>query len=350
MKSFASILVFVALSLGSVSAAPVVEQRHASYARTSAPAGAIVIDKRSNPVAGSYRTVQQGVDALSTTSTKPQYLFIYPGVYTEQVYVPALKSNLTIQGYTKDARTYAGNTATITYNLALINTTSDDLTATVRQWNKNTKVYNLIIANTFGHINKDGQNLAISAHTTNQGYYATQFLGYQDTILANTGNQLYAKCLVTGAVDFIFGQTALAWFEKTDIRTIAAGSITASGRAADTNPSWYVINNSNVANINSSVATHQNYLGRPWENYARVIFQNTYLGDNIIAAGWSVWSKSSPNTDHVTFLEYGNYGPGSVKSEGPRATFTSQASAPIDITTVLGKNYLNEWWVDASYL
>src|SRR3954465_9801460 len=99
MKSFASILAFVALSLGSVSAAPIVEQQQASYARTSAPAGAVVVDKRSNPVAGSYKTVQQGVDALSTTTTTPQYLFIYPGVYTEQVYVPALKSNLTIQGY-----------------------------------------------------------------------------------------------------------------------------------------------------------------------------------------------------------------------------------------------------------
>lgn len=146
--------------------------------------------------------------------------------------------------------------------------------------------------------------IPIFIDTGNQGYYATQFIGYQDTILANTGAQLYAKCLVVGAIDFIFGQKALAWFENNDIRTIAAGSITASGRSDSTNPSWYVINNSNVQNINSSVATGNNYLGRPWGDYARVIFQNTYLGNNINAAGWSVWSKTLANTDHVTFEEY----------------------------------------------
>jgi hypothetical protein len=69
-----------------------------------------------------------------------------------------------------------------------------------------------------------------------------QLLGYQDTLLANTGNQLYAKSLITGAVDFIFGQTATAWFENVDIRTIASGCITASGRAPASNPSWYMIN------------------------------------------------------------------------------------------------------------
>ncbi|CAD6444090.1 3b27caf0-7f82-4213-aab3-fd6210d8b3e8 [Sclerotinia trifoliorum] len=344
MYSLIPILSLAAALLGGVSAAPVLEARAA--ARTSAPSGAVVVDK-TGATPGSYTTFQQGVDALSTTTTANQYLFIHPGVYTEQVYVPALQSNLTIQGYTEDATTYAGNQVTLTYNLALINTTNDDLTATLRQWNKNTKVYNLIIKNTFGHINSNGQNLAISAHTKNQGYYATQFIGYQDTILANTGTQLYAKCLVVGAIDFIFGQTAQAWFENNDIRTIAGGSITASGRSSDSNPSWYVINNSNVDNINSTVATNKNYLGRPWSNYARVVFQNTYLGSNIKAAGWSTWSTSTPNTDHAVFEEYNNSGPGAA---GPRASFSSSITSPIAIETVLGSAYLNEWWVDASYL
>lgn len=162
-----------------------------------------------------------------------------------------------------------------------------------------------------------------------------------------------------------------------------------------------MINNSNVQNINSSVTAYTNYLGRPWSNYARVVFQNTYLGNNINAAGWSVWSKTTANTDHVTFAEYvphsyfsdllhetyppsplapflppyplelstmfsipfpystgntltpyryANTGPGSVASEGPRATFSSQLNASIPITTVLGSAYLDEWWVDSSYL
>ncbi|QSZ37098.1 hypothetical protein DSL72_009190 [Monilinia vaccinii-corymbosi] len=344
---FISILSLAAVLLGGASAAPVLEER--AVARTCAPAGAIIVDK-TGVTPGSYTTFQKGVNALSTSTTTPQYLFIYPGTYQEQVYVPPLKSNLTIQGYTPDATTYLNNKVTLTYNLALKDTTSDDLTATLRQWNTNTKVYNLIIVNSFKHVNSKGQNLAISAHTGNQGYYATQFIGYQDTILANTGAQLYARCLIVGAIDFIFGQTPLAWFEKNDIRTIAPGSITASGRASSSNPSWFVINNSNVQNNRSQTATHTNYLGRPWRDYARVVFQNTYLGNNINPAGWSVWSSSNANTNHVTFAEYGNTGPGAIASEGPRASFGSSIGSPIQIQTVLGAGFLHEWWVDCSYL
>ena len=83
------------------------------------------------------------MNALSTTTTAVQSLFIYPGTYTEQVYIPARAANLTVYGYTTDTTCYAGNQVNITYNLALINTTSDDLTATVRAWTTNFKMYNI---------------------------------------------------------------------------------------------------------------------------------------------------------------------------------------------------------------
>jgi polygalacturonase len=104
---------------------------------------------------------------------------------------------LTVQGYTCNSKGYEHNEATITYNLALINTTSDDKTATLRQWNPNTKVYNMNIVNTFGHIPKNGQNLAVSAETTGQGYYGCQLIGYQDTLLAETGKLALLRALST---------------------------------------------------------------------------------------------------------------------------------------------------------
>lgn len=197
--------------------------------RTTPPTGAVIVDQ-TGITPGSSSSVQEGVSALSLTSISPQFLFIYPGTYVEQVYIPLLKSNLTVQGYTTDGSSYLQNTATITYNLALINTTSNDLTATLRQWNPNTKIYNLNIANTFGHVSTSGQNLALSAHTKSQGYYGVQLWGYQDTLLAMTGSQLYSKSLIVGAIDFIYGQMVTAWFDQVDIRVIAAGCITASGR------------------------------------------------------------------------------------------------------------------------
>jgi len=331
-----------------------------SWDRTSPPDKAIVVGGNSTTISGRHSTVQSGVNALSLTTKTPQFLFIYPGTYVEQVYIPVLKSNLTVQGYTTDARSYKNNTATITFNLARVNVSNNDLTATVRQWNTNTKFYNLNIANTFGHVNVNGQNLALSAHTGNQGYYGVQLWGYQDTLLANTGNQLYAKCLIVGAIDFIFGQVATAWFEKVDIRTIGTGWVTASGRDAASNPSWFVINNSTVDGLDrnstiggtpSSIPAAYSSLGRPWRSFARVVFQNTYLGKVIKPEGWSVWSTApqESNTENVTFGEFANSGPGSVLEEGPRANFSKQLNAKVEIDTVLGVGYQNEWWVDLNY-
>jgi polygalacturonase len=142
----------------------------------------------------------------------------------------------------------------------------------------------------------------------------------------------------------------LAWFEAIDIRTIATGCITASGRSSVTNPSWYVISRSNVSGINDTIAAGTNDLGRPWGSFARVVFQETYLGNVIAAAGWKQWSTSTPNIGNVTFAEYNNYGPGSVLEEGPRANFSEQLTAPISIQSILGENFKNEWWIDTSYL
>lgn len=63
--------------------------------------------------------------------------------------------------------------------------------------------------------------MALSAYS-NAGYYGCQFTGYQDTVYANTGTQLYSKCLISGVTDFIFGRESPAWFEDCDIRVLAA--------------------------------------------------------------------------------------------------------------------------------
>jgi pectin methylesterase-like acyl-CoA thioesterase len=322
--------------------------------QTAPAVGDIVVDKSSKPVPGSHPNLQQAVDALSATTASPQSIFVYPGEYYGHVYIPQLKSPLSIQGYTSDCSSYHNNEVTITFNWSLINTTTDDLTATIRVWNSNTKIYNLNILNTFGHASASGQALAVSAFTGNQGYYGVRMEGYQDTLLSNSGSQLYANSLITGAVDFIFGQSATTWFEKVDIRVVNKGHITASGRDDTGNPSWYVFNNANVQGISETIpGPAKNSLGRPWGAYARVMWQNSYLSDVIRPVGWDVWSEkpgADPHTQHVTLQEFNNSGPGSVKSEGPRASFSSQAKNAIAIESILGANFRNQWWVDINYL
>lgn len=65
---------------------------------------------------------------------------------------------------------------------------------------------------------------------------------------------------------------------------------TANGRDSAEDPSYYVFNKCSIAAASGeSVAAGTYYLGRPWGNYARVVFQNTVMSSVINAAGWSEW-------------------------------------------------------------
>ena len=105
-----------------------------------------------------------------------------------------------------------------------------------------------------------------------------------------------------------------------------------------------------MSGVNSTVESQAgiDYLGRPWGEYARVVYQFTELSQVVPSEGWSVWNPPpQERTCCVTFAEYMNTGPG---SEGDRADFSQQLSGPVERSTVLGEGYEDEWWVDMSYL
>ncbi|KAI5841673.1 pectinesterase-like protein [Tricharina praecox] len=309
--------------------------------RTSPPTGCTVV--RQSAGTGEYSTFQAAVNSLSTTATGTQCIFIYQGTYNEQVYIAARTAQLTVYGYTTDTSTYTSNTVTITQGLSQDDVSSNDLTATLRAHNVGLKVYNINLKNTRGN---GSQALAVSAQATQQGYYGVQFIGYQDTILANEGNQIYARCYIDGATDFIFGQRARAWFYKADIRIKGTGYITANGRDSESNVSYYVITDSDIqAAPGVTIAAGSTYLGRPWRNYSRVVFQRTSMSAVVNSAGWVQWNSGDPRTDNVYYREYLNTGTG---SQGTRASFSSQLTAPETAANVLGSTYTT--WADMSYL
>lgn len=311
--------------------------------RLTPPRGALVVDI-SSKLPGSYPNISAAVTALRNTSS-PQTIYIAPGTYDEQVYIPPLAGPLVVQGYTKDARSWKDNKVTITGNLSrqtpgLVN---NDATATVRLWTANVKLYNLDVANTFGEAATGGQALALSAQNTNQGFYGCRFTGYQDTVYANEGRQVYAKSFINGAVDFVFGLRATAWFDKVAIETIGPGFITANGRDAANNTSIYVFNQADVRGTSGANST---YLGRPWRQWSRVIFQRSYLGDVVDPEGWSRWDDVQP-VENVVYGEYKNYGPGAA---GPRVEFGEQIGKAIKMEDLFGRAFEKEFWVDMDYL
>ncbi|CAN8105999.1 unnamed protein product [Discula destructiva] len=309
--------------------------------RTSAPSGCITAGS-----GGTYSTIQAAVNSLSTTSTTAQCIFIEPGTYKEQVLVSARSAQLTFYGYTSDTLSYSANQVTITNNLAAASGLTDDETGTLRVKAANFKAYNINIVNSYG---KGSQAIALSAYATS-GYYACQIRGYQDTVLAQTGYQLYAMSYIEGVTDFIFGQYALAWFNECDIRVLTAteGTITANGRTSSSGTSYYVFNSCTIAAASGNTVTSgAYYLGRPWTEYARVVFQYTTMTNVINSAGWIEWSSSTPNTEDVLFGEYQNAGAG-VSSA--RASFAETLTSAVSINTILGSSYTSAAYYDATYM
>jgi pectinesterase len=254
------------------------------------------------------------------------------------------RAALIIYGYTNDTSSYVQNVVVIIHASSIASGAADDKsTGTVINNAANTKFYNINIKNSYG---EGSQAIALSAYGSEQGYYGVGLYGYQDTLLAQTGAQLYAKCYIEGAVDFIFGQEGQVWIDGSDIAVSGEGSITASGRKSSSSSSFYVINQSAVAATSSaSVISGSVYLGRPWSQYARVAVQHTALGMIINGAGWDVWTTGDMRISNVLFYEFGNTGPG---ASGTRASFSQKLSSPISINTVLGGGYTD--WVDGAYL
>ncbi|KAE8976587.1 hypothetical protein PR003_g26597 [Phytophthora rubi] len=315
-------------------------------ARIEPPLGAIVVDATGD-YDGSYLTVSEGVESLDVATTEVQTIFVMPGVYKEQVLVPALAGALVLQGSTCDAKSYEDNEVTITHAKAQkdlpasVTKGRNDLTSTVRFKASNVTVYNLNIANTAGNV---GQAVAAAVDGTDYGFYGCNFTGWQDTLYANKGRQLYAQSYISGAIDFIFGSKAAAWFESCDIESVGRGCITANGRSSEENPSFFVFND---AQVFGSGAKGSAFLGRPWRPYARVVWQNSELDDIINPEGWSVWDATS-STDDVYFREFNNTGAGAATDE--RVEFSLELKKPVPITEILGEDFESEWWVDTDYL
>lgn len=137
--------------------------------RKTAPKGALVVQKPTtisadvNVVLGreqKFTTISAAVAALSNTTTAEQFIFINPGTYAEQVYIPKLSGPLTIQGYTTDDSKYAKNQVTIVASESQKTKPNNDLTGTLRVWTSDFKLYNVNVRNAFG---EGSQAIAVSA-------------------------------------------------------------------------------------------------------------------------------------------------------------------------------------------
>jgi polygalacturonase len=265
--------------------------------------------------AGEYKTVQEGVDALSADGG---LVLIKPGTYREVVRVA--KPHVRMKGLSDDASKVVivySNSAGVsggTFHSATVFVTADDFSAENLTFQND---YSL----TRGQKQQGSQALALSVRGDRAVFRNVRFLGAQDTLFAaarscesDTGpcvpaRQYFRDCYIEGNVDFIFGDS-MAVFDHCVIHVIAHEKvmITAQSKRYPEQLSGYVFDHCKVT---SAAEVGRIFLGRPWRPYAFVVFLNSELNEKVDPAGWDEWHAGETHRLETAFYaEYASTGPG----------------------------------------
>ncbi|KAG0461706.1 hypothetical protein HPP92_021685 [Vanilla planifolia] len=275
-----------------------------------------------------YETVQAAVDAAPANVAGDRFVIrIKEGVYEEIVRVPFEKTNLAFlgDGIGKTVITGALNVrvGVSTYNTATVAVAGDGFMAR-----------DLTIRNTAGP--DAHQAVAFRCDADHAFLDTVEFAGHQDTLYAHSLRQYYKSCVVSGTVDFIFGNSA-AVFDDTIILIVTkqfnpekgeSDTVTAHGRTDPAQPTGFVFQNCKLnatdeywALYRKKPAVHRVYLGRPWKEFSRTVFVRCYLEGILREEGWLPWSEDFA-LKTLFYGEFESSGPGGSAAE--RVTWSSQ--------------------------
>lgn len=269
----------------------------AAQAQTAPKTGPLTVAQDGT---GTYRTVQEAVDAAPSQSPKTVTIRIKKGTYREKLVVPALKTHLRFMGEN------AANTIL----------TFDDHTGDAAGHNTNTShsvlvqgndfaAENLTFENTAGYT--AGQAVALHVEADRATFRNCRLVGNQDVLFLSAGHtrQYFKNCYIEGTTDFIFGAST-AVFDHCTILSKKNSFITAASTPPGQTFGFVFMNCKLLAD---TARAKKVYLGRPWRPTARVVYLDTEMGGHIAAPGWDNW-KNPENEKTAFFAEYHSTGPG----------------------------------------
>ncbi|KAJ1402375.1 Pectinesterase, catalytic [Sesbania bispinosa] len=261
--------------------------------------------------AENFTTINDAIAAApNKTSSTAGYFLIYvtAGVYEENVSIDKKKTYLMMVGD-------GINKTIITGNRSVVDGWTTFKSATFAVVGRGFVGVNMTIRNTAGP--EKHQAVALRNGADLSTFYSCSFEGYQDTLYAHSLRQFYRECDIYGTVDFIFGNAA-AVFQNCNMypRLPMSGqfnAITAQGRTDPNQNTGTSIHNCTIraaddlAASNGAAAT---YLGRPWKEYSRTVYMQSFMDSVIDGAGWREWNGDFALST-LYYAEFNNTGTGS---------------------------------------
>ncbi|KAK9267723.1 hypothetical protein L1049_010156 [Liquidambar formosana] len=256
---------------------------------------------------GKYKTVQEAVTSAPDKSKTRYIIYVKKGTYKEYVVVLKNKKNVMLVGDGMDLTIITGSLNVVdgstTFNSATVAAVGDGFIA-----------QDIWFQNTAGP--QKHQAVALRVGADQSVINRCRIDAYQDTLYTHTNRQFYRDCSITGTVDFIFGNAAVVFQNcKLIARKPMTGQknmVTAQGRTDPNQNTGTSIQNCNIiasSDLERVKASIPTYLGRPWKEYSRTVVMQSYIGDHIDPAGWSIWSGDYALAT-LYYGEYLNSGPG----------------------------------------
>lgn len=269
---------------------------------------------------GTFKTIQEAVNAFRDHMQVRVTLYVKNGVYAEKLVIPSWKPNIHIIGESKEGVIITGNDYSGKAYPGGKDWTGKDKYSTYNSYTvlvdaPDIILENLTIRNTAGRV---GQ--AVALHVEGDRFVCKNcvLLGNQDTLYAAAegSRQYYENCYIEGTTDFLFGK-AVVVFQRCTIKSLSDSYITAAATPSY-QPYGFVFFD---CKLTADEAAQKVFLGRPWRPYAKTVFIRTEMGSHILPVGWDNWGNAD-NEKTVLYAEYESAGPGSTTSQ--RAAWSKQ--------------------------
>ncbi|KAG0469518.1 hypothetical protein HPP92_016218 [Vanilla planifolia] len=288
---------------------------------------------------GDFRTINGALNAMPKKYTGRYVIYVKSGIYKEHVVMGKEKANVTIYGD-------GSRKSIVTGNLNWVDGVQTSQTATFAASGFGLMLIGMGFRNTAGP--EKHQAVALRIQSDNAVVLNCRMEGFQDTLYAQAHFQFYRSCVITGTVDFIFGDST-AVFQNCRIvvrRPLdnQQNIVTAHGRADRFENTAFVLQNCRVVAdpaLAADKARIRSYLARPWKEYSRTIFMESEIGDFVHPDGYMPWEGDfALNT--LFYAEYGNRGGGADTSRRVRwpgvKVLTKRQAAAWTVPAVYGIN------------
>ncbi|XP_052725198.1 pectinesterase-like [Vigna angularis] len=252
---------------------------------------------------GKFKTVTEAVASAPDNGNTRYVIYVKKGTYKEHVEIGKKKKNVMLVGDGMDATIITGSLnfidGTTTFNSATVAAVGDGFIG-----------QDIWFQNTAGAAKHQAVALRVGADQS--VINRCRIDAFQDTLYAHSNRQFYRDSVITGTIDFIFGNAAVV-FQKCNLvarkpMSNQKNMVTAQGREdpnQNTGTSIQQCNLTPSSDLKPVVGSIKTYLGRPWKKYSRTVVMQSSIDSHIDPTGWAEWDAQSK--DFLQTLYYGEY-------------------------------------------